>query len=139
MSASRFSQWVLLGLLLILTVFWFGNLNDRALIQPDEGRYAEIAREMAQSGDWITPRLNDLKYFEKPPLQYWATAVAFRLFSESEWTARVPVSIAYPMLSIGYIVNALAAGYLFGEALTGRRWLGISFIMVGVYLLARSS
>ncbi len=53
--------------------------------------------------------------------------------------SRVPVSIAYPMLSIGYVVNALAAGYLFGEALDGGRWLGIGFIIIGVYLLARSS
>ncbi|MCB1775990.1 MAG: 4-amino-4-deoxy-L-arabinose transferase [Candidatus Competibacteraceae bacterium] len=52
--------------------------------------------------------------------------------------SRVPVSIAYPMLSIGYVVNALAAGYLFGEALTGGRWLGIGFIIIGVVLLARS-
>ena len=51
----------------------------------------------------------------------------------------IPVSIAYPMLSIGYVVNALAAWYLFDEALTGGRWLGIGFIIVGVYLLARSS
>jgi multidrug transporter EmrE-like cation transporter len=52
--------------------------------------------------------------------------------------SRVPVSIAYPMLSIGYVVNALAAGYLFGEALSSGRWLGIGFIIVGVVLLARS-
>ena len=52
--------------------------------------------------------------------------------------SRVPVSIAYPMLSIGYVANALAAGYLFGEALTGGRWLGIGFIIIGVVLLARS-
>ncbi|HRX70162.1 MAG: EamA family transporter [Gammaproteobacteria bacterium] len=52
--------------------------------------------------------------------------------------SRVPVSIAYPMLSIGYVVNALAASYLFGEALTSGRWLGISCIIVGVVLLARS-
>ncbi len=50
--------------------------------------------------------------------------------------SRVPVSIA---LSIGYVVNALAAWRLFGEALTGGRWLGIGFIIIGVYLLARSS
>ena len=43
------------------------------------------------------------------------------------------------MRAIGYVVNALAAGYLFGEALTGGRWLGIGFIIIGVYLLARSS
>lgn len=52
--------------------------------------------------------------------------------------SRVPVSIAYPMLSVGYIVNALAAWYLFGESLTAQKLLGIGFIMVGVYLVARS-
>ena len=52
--------------------------------------------------------------------------------------SRVEVSIAYPMLSIGYIVNALAAWYLFGEPLTGIRITGIGFIVVGVFLIARS-
>ena len=52
--------------------------------------------------------------------------------------SRVPVSIAYPLLSIGYIVNAIAAHYLFGEAVTLARWLGIGFIVVGVWLVARS-
>jgi multidrug transporter EmrE-like cation transporter len=51
--------------------------------------------------------------------------------------SRVPVSIAYPMLSVGYIVNAVAAHYLFGEAVTLTRWLGIGFIIVGVWLVAR--
>ncbi|MEO1765945.1 glycosyltransferase family 39 protein [Thiobacter aerophilum] len=76
-------------LLVLFTLLWFGNLDYRHLIRPDEGRYAEIAREMVQSGDWITPRLNGIKYFEKPPLQYWATAAAYRLFGEHEWTARL--------------------------------------------------
>ena len=52
--------------------------------------------------------------------------------------SRVPVSIAYPLLSIGYIVNAIAAHYLFGEAVTVSRWLGIGFIVVGVWLVVRS-
>lgn len=52
--------------------------------------------------------------------------------------SRVPVSIAYPMLSIGYIVNAVAAYYLFGEPLSGQKLLGIGFIVVGVWLVARS-
>ncbi len=51
--------------------------------------------------------------------------------------SRVPVSIAYPMLSIGYVVNAFAAWFLFGEMLSSGRWLGMGFIIVGVYLLAR--
>jgi drug/metabolite transporter (DMT)-like permease len=52
--------------------------------------------------------------------------------------SRVPVSIAYPMLSLGYIVNAIAAHYLLGESVTVARWLGIGFIIVGVWLVARS-
>ncbi len=52
--------------------------------------------------------------------------------------SRVPVSIAYPLLSVGYVVNAIAAHYLFGEAVTATRWLGIGCIIVGVWLVARS-
>ena len=52
--------------------------------------------------------------------------------------SRVPVSIAYPMLSVGYIVNAVAAWYLFGESLTAQKLVGIAFIIAGVFLVARS-
>jgi len=52
--------------------------------------------------------------------------------------SRVPVSVAYPMLSIGYIVNALAAWWLFGESLDAQKLVGIGFIVVGVFLVARS-
>ena len=72
-----------------ITIIWFSNLEYRTLIKPDEGRYAEIPREMVNSGDWVTPRLNDLKYFEKPPLQYWATATAYSVFGENQWTSRL--------------------------------------------------
>lgn len=53
--------------------------------------------------------------------------------------SRVPVSVAYPMLSIGYIVNALAAWWLFGEILSAGKWMGIAFIIVGVWLVARNA
>ena len=52
--------------------------------------------------------------------------------------SRVPVSVAYPLLSIGYVINAVAAHYLFGEAVTVTRWLGIGFIVIGVWLVARN-
>jgi len=52
--------------------------------------------------------------------------------------SRVPVSIAYPLLSVGYVVNAIAAHYLLGETVSVQRWLGIGFIVVGVWLVARS-
>ncbi|MEO5700268.1 MAG: EamA family transporter [Casimicrobiaceae bacterium] len=53
--------------------------------------------------------------------------------------SRVPVSVAYPLLSVGYVVNAIAAHYLLGEAVTLSRWLGIGLIIAGVYLVARSA
>jgi 4-amino-4-deoxy-L-arabinose transferase-like glycosyltransferase len=83
------SRAALLAAVLALALAWFGALGHRKLIKPDEGRYGEIPREMVASGDWLTPRLNDLKYFEKPPLQYWATAVAYSLFGVSEWATRL--------------------------------------------------
>jgi len=78
---------------LALAALWFGGLGYLDLTHPDEGRYSEISREMASTGDWVTPRLNGLKYFEKPPLQYWATAAAFKAFGESEFVARLWVGL----------------------------------------------
>jgi multidrug transporter EmrE-like cation transporter len=72
---------------------------------------------------------------------YFALGIACYGISVFVWIlglSRVPVSIAYPLLSVGYVVNAIAAYYLFGEALTLTRWLGIGFIVVGVTLVARS-
>ena len=73
----------------MLFAVWFGALETRGLFWPDEGRYAEIAREMQASGDYVTPRLNGLKYFEKPPLQYWFSALVFSAFGPDEWSARL--------------------------------------------------
>src|SRR5579862_2463054 len=74
---------------LILALAWFATLQVRPLFDPDEGRYAEIPREMVASGDWVTPRFDDLKYFEKPPLQYWATAAAYELLGVHEASSRL--------------------------------------------------
>lgn len=86
-DARSSSYWTWLGLALI-AVLWFATLGSRQLLDPDEGRYAEIAQEMLVSGDWVTPRLNGIKYFEKPPLQYWMTASAYRVFGHNEFAAR---------------------------------------------------
>ena len=84
---------------LVLAAAWFATLHVRPMFDPDEGRYAEIPREMAATGDWLTPRLNGLKYFEKPPLQYWATAAAYSGFGISEWTSRLwTVGLAFACL-----------------------------------------
>jgi multidrug transporter EmrE-like cation transporter len=67
-----------------------------------------------------------------------AACYALSLFVWILGLSRVPVSIAYPLLSVGYIVNAIAAHYLFGEDVNATRWLGIGFIVVGVWLVAKS-
>jgi 4-amino-4-deoxy-L-arabinose transferase-like glycosyltransferase len=96
-------------LLFLFFLVWFCNLGYRSLVRPDEGRYAEIAREMATSGDWVTPRLNAIKYFEKPPLQYWATAAAYRAFGEHEWTARLWTALTgfFGVLMTGFVGTRL--------------------------------
>ena len=110
-----------------LALLWFVNLDVRRLVHPDEGRYAEIAREMASTGDWVTPRLNGLKYFEKPPYQYWATAAAYRAFGAHEWTARLWPALAgfLAVVSIGaagYALGGVTLGAYAGLALAGMLW-----------------
>jgi 4-amino-4-deoxy-L-arabinose transferase-like glycosyltransferase len=101
-----------LTLWLTAALLWFGPLNVPHLFDPDEGRYAEIPREMVASGDWITPRLDGIKYFEKPALQYWATAVAYRLFGEHAWSARLwPALCGY----LGLLLTWLCARELYDE------------------------
>jgi 4-amino-4-deoxy-L-arabinose transferase-like glycosyltransferase len=76
-------------LFLAFAAILLGLLRARTLVPPDEGRYAEMAREMFASGDWITTRLNGIKYFEKPPLQTWMNALTFELFGLGDWQARL--------------------------------------------------
>ncbi|HEX4858628.1 MAG TPA: glycosyltransferase family 39 protein [Usitatibacteraceae bacterium] len=103
-------------LLMFLALFIaFDGLGDRKLANPDEGRYSEIAREMAATGDFVTPRLNGLKYFEKPPMQYWATALAFRLFGESEWTARLYTALC----GLGCVLLMALVGWRLYDEETG--------------------
>ncbi len=83
---------------------WFATAPWRPLFDPDEGRYAEIPREMTVSGDWVTPRFNDLKYFEKPPLQYWATAAAYEVFGVREWSSRLwSTGLAFACLPLVFV------------------------------------
>ena len=70
-------------------LIWLYMLGARTLVPTDEGRYAQMAREMFMSGDWITQRLNGIKYFEKPPLQNWMNALSFELFGLGDWQARL--------------------------------------------------
>ena len=86
--AAIFSAVAVIGICL------FSHLGALGLVGPDEPRYAWIARAMAQTGDWVTPRLYGSPWFEKPILYYWAAALGFALRLPAEWAARLPSAIA---------------------------------------------
>ena len=123
------SSWprdVLLLVLALGTVYGF-RLGSYPLANPDEGRNAEIAREMVASGDWVTPRLDGVNYFEKPPLVYWTVAAGLQLFGPSEWAAR-----AAPLIFAlgGALFTYAAARLIYGRstALAAALILGTSLL-----------
>ena len=108
LHASKAAMWTLFGLFVVVTLY---ALGIRTLVPPDEGRYAEMAREMFASGDWITTRLNAIKYFEKPPLQTWMNALTFAAFGLGEWQARLWTGLC-GILGVG--MTAWAGRKVFG-------------------------
>jgi 4-amino-4-deoxy-L-arabinose transferase-like glycosyltransferase len=88
---TRKERWQLLSIWFFLGLV---PLFMRPLWEPDEARYAEIPREMLALGDWLTPRLNHVLYFEKPPLQYWLSALSMRLLGPWPFAARLPLALA---------------------------------------------
>lgn len=102
----------LLIISLIISLFFGLFLGTRPLSVPDEGRYTEIPREMLVTGDFVTPRLNGVKYFEKPPLMYWLTSASLKSFGVNEWGLRFWPGI--------FALFGCLATYLFGRRFYGR-------------------
>ena len=84
------------GVLIVATLYvcYFSHLGALGFVGPDEPRYAWIARDMTETGDWVTPRLYGNPWFEKPPLYYWGAALCFKVFGVSEAAARLPCAIS---------------------------------------------
>jgi 4-amino-4-deoxy-L-arabinose transferase len=80
--------------LLFFAVLYLLTLFQLPLFSPDETRYAQVAREMIQSGDWVVPHLNGLDYFEKPVLGYWAFLFSMKIFGETSFAIRLPSAVA---------------------------------------------
>ena len=96
---------------LLAAILYLPGLGRPALWEPDEGRYAEIAREMVVSGDYVTPRDDFELYFEKPPLVYWADAASIGAFGANEFAVRLPAAL----FSVGQVVvTAALAEVMFG-------------------------
>lgn len=111
--------WAVL-ILITLYICYFSHLGVIGFVGPDEPRYAWIARDMAETGDWVTPRLYGKPWFEKPPLLYWGGAVFFRLFGEQhpEVAARLPSAISALLATLAL---AWLAWRTYGEECA--RWL----------------
>ncbi len=114
-TPTRPASWAAdLVLVALVSLVWFCVLlGMRPLSNPDEGRYTEIPREMAVTGDFVTPRLDGVKYFEKPPLVYWLSALTIREFGVSEFTARVWNGI---LAALGALMTYATARALYGRA-----------------------
>jgi 4-amino-4-deoxy-L-arabinose transferase-like glycosyltransferase len=126
--ASRVLLWTLLVAAVALLVSETGHTP---FFEPDEARYAEIPREMLATGDLVAPRLNGYRYFEKPPLHYWAVAASMSLFGESEWAARLPVKLS----AAGMVLVAVVfARRRYGErvALLAGLVVATSFLVVAL-------
>ena len=119
------------ALFVACAVIWLVSLGFRGLYNPDEGRYAEISREMLASGDWVIPHLNGLVYIEKPPLQYWATAISEAVFGQNDWAARLYTGLC--ALATVYAIWALIRRE-WGAAAAAR-----GAIMLGIVAVVRAA
>jgi 4-amino-4-deoxy-L-arabinose transferase-like glycosyltransferase len=114
-SHATLQRWLVTLLITLgLPIFLLG-LGSPALYDPHESLYAEIAREMVGSGDWLTPHLNGTRYLDKPPLFYWLIALCYKAFGVSEFSARLPVALA----GLGGIMLTYAIGRYYFAGDTG--------------------
>src|ERR1700737_2871927 len=102
-------SWAVL-IFLTLYVCYFSHLGAFGFIGPDEPRYAWIARDMAESGDWVTPRLYGKPWFEKPVFYYWSAALCFKLFGVNEFSARLPSAVCALLATLALAWLALRLG-----------------------------
>ena len=111
-SIPKGNWWIELSILVVVGgLFLFSSLGATSFLDPDEGMYGSIAREMAEEGDWITPRFNGVRYLNKPPLQFWLSALTYSLFGPSEWGVRL--WSALPAFGTGLLIWRMG-GWLYG-------------------------
>lgn len=122
--------------LVLVAVLLLTGLADVGVISADEPRYAAIGREMAQSGDWVAPRLWGEPWLEKPPLLYWLIAAGHRLGLPGEWAPRLPVAIVSLAFLVFFFVwtqrefSADAAVAATGILATSAGWFSLSRVAV---------
>ncbi|MCE9519738.1 MAG: glycosyltransferase family 39 protein [Verrucomicrobia bacterium] len=122
-SASSWTHcWpeALLAVLVLVTLFTF--LGTGGLNEPDEGRYAEMGREMMAGDSWLVPHLNGIPQFQKPPMIHWAMATSMKIFGVNEWAARLPCALA--------ALGTLLLTWGTGRMLFGRREAALAALVL---------
>ena len=120
--STRQKKLAIIAVIISIIALYLVHINDYPLMDPDEGRYSEIPREMLATGDFITPRLNGVEYFEKPVLQYWLTAASMTVFGENEGAAR-----AVPAVTA--VINIFLTAWLARLMFTSRTALLTAIIL----------
>lgn len=123
-DSEQRSPWWFLPLVALL---FFGLLGTRSLNEPDEGRYAEIAREMVETGNWLVPHIWYVPHLDKPPFTYWAVATSLSIFGVNEWAVRLPLALAG--------LSAAWATFLFVRSLAGAAAARASALVLGTSAL----
>src|SRR5262245_4716462 len=93
-STSTVIRWPSLLILVVLPALLLYPTLDYYLLEPDEGRYAQIPREMLDRGDWVVPHLQGQPYLDKPPLLYWLVMLSYSIFGVSEAPERLVTAVA---------------------------------------------
>ncbi len=123
----------MLLLLALTALIYVGSAWNPSLQDDADAAHAEAAREMVERGDWVTLHINGIRYLEKAPLMYWATALSYRIFGVTEFATRLPLAIGAMLL--------VAAIYYFGLWMGGGRagfYSGLAVCVgLGVYLFTR--
>jgi 4-amino-4-deoxy-L-arabinose transferase-like glycosyltransferase len=117
-------KWMLLGFCVLLFFFMLGG---RSLNEPDEGRYSEVAREMIETGNWLTPQIWYVPHIDKPPLTYWLVAISMSLFGQNEWAVRFPLALAG--------LSGIGAAWCLGGLIGGARVAFFSGMILATSML----
>ncbi len=123
----------LLFLIIVPMLLYIALLPAMPLMEPDEARYSDIPSLMNSTGDYVTPRLHHVVYLEKPPLSYWATAIAFKIFGENDFSSRLFVGLC----AWGCIILVYFMGLFFSGEKTGLYSAGIMTTFLFHFMLGR--
>ena len=100
LSRHKYWIWALIWLMAINFVAFLWHLGSTSLVDETEPLFAEAARQMSVTNDWITPYFNGVTRFDKPPLIYWLMAIAFKLIGVNEWAVRLPSALSAIALTV---------------------------------------